>query len=153
MNETLLEFLDKGPAHVPINKSFDNVAKELRHKRPSEDTSTIWEELEHMRLAQEDILNYMIDPDWVSPEWPSGYWPKERTHLSDDAWQATCNGFSRNLQQIVKFIEETNLDLRQTISHAPDHSYLREILLIIDHNAYHAGKIIMIRKYFKNWPG
>ena len=153
MNDILLEFLDKGPAHVPIRTSFDNVAVEIRHKRPSEGTSTVWEELEHMRLVQEDILNYMINPDWVSPEWPAGYWPQKRAQLSDDAWQDTCKGFCRNLEQVVKFVKETDLDLIQPIIHAPRHTYLREILLIIDHNAYHAGKIIMIRKYFKNWPG
>ena len=153
MNKTLLEFLLKGPAHAPVMDILKNLDTGIRHKQITEGTKTIWEELEHMRLAQKDILNYMTDPDWISPDWPAGYWPESKENLSENKWQTTVNGFHKDLEYIGQFISTNNIDLNKPIPHAPKHTYLREILLIIDHNSYHAGKILFIRKYFANWPG
>ncbi len=153
MKKTILEFLLKGPAHAPVMDILKDLDTGNRHKRIAENTKTIWEELEHMRLAQNDIFNYMTDPDWVSPDWPAGYWPEAKENLSENEWQATVNCFHQDLKYIGQFISINNIDLNKPIPHAAKHTYLREILLIIDHNAYHAGKILFIRKYLNNWPG
>ncbi len=153
MNDTLTEFLLQGPAHVPLSEIFKHLDDGLRHKRMSAHTSTIWEEIEHMRLAQLDIYNYMIDPEWLSPNWPAGYWPALKNELTEDEWQTTVDSFETDLKKIAEFTNENSAKIMNPIPHASHHTYLREILLVIDHNAYHAGKIILIRKYFDNWPG
>jgi hypothetical protein len=153
MNDILLEFLQAGPAHMPYLNAFENIPQKIRHKRISDDTSTIWEELEHIRLAQEDIINYMTDAAWESPEWPAGYWPPKREHINDHDWQSSVKGFRNDLNKLCSFVSGFQGDLIIPLPHAPQHSYLREILLIIDHNAYHMAKIIAIRKYFSNLPG
>ena len=153
MKKTLLEFLLKGPAHAPIRDILKDLDPKIRHEHIDERIKTIWEELEHMRLAQKDILNYMTDPDWVSPDWPAGYWPESKENRSENEWQVTVSGFRKDLEYIGNFISTNNIDLNKPIPHVKQHTYLREILLIIDHNAYHSGKIVLIRKYFANWPG
>jgi uncharacterized damage-inducible protein DinB len=153
MNDTLIDFIQHGPAHIPILDTVSGVNPEFRHKYISEFTSTIWEELEHMRIAQLDIIKYMRDSEWKSPEWPQGYWPAKKSQIADDEWQATVKGFSQDMELLVSMLQDNRFDPTQAIPHAPQHTYLREILLVIDHNAYHAGKILFIRKYFGDWPG
>ena len=153
MTDTILEFLQKGPAHLPLKDILRNVDPELRHRRMDSRTKSIWEEVEHMRLAQQDILNYMIDAQWKSPDWSEGYWPESKAELSDAEWQATINGFNQDLDTLCTLVSDIKDKIVQPIPHAPQHTFLREILLVIDHNAFHSGKIVLIRKHFKNWPG
>ena len=148
---TLLEFLDKAPAHVGARKSFEGLITENRHKRIENFTHTIWEELEHLRIAQEDILRYMLIPDWKSPKWPEGYWPQEKENITNEDWEKSLNGFFSDLNEFQDFITNSAIELTDKIPHTKNHSYLREILLIIDHNAYHLGKIVEMRKALKNW--
>jgi uncharacterized damage-inducible protein DinB len=147
----LLEFLDSHPAHVDAKKAFQDLKPENRHKRVENFSHTIWEELEHLRLAQEDILRYMLEPDWKSPKWPEGYWPTEKESISDEEWEKSLSGFFADLKETQEFIKNSNVDLIEKIPHTKNHTYLREILLIIDHNAYHLGKIIEMRKALNNW--
>src|SRR5262245_40920201 len=88
VRESLIELLTKGNAHVTVGKALDGLKPELRAKRPAEGVHSVWEELEHMRIAQEDILRYTIDQGWTSPDWPQGYWPSEAAP-DDAAWKAS----------------------------------------------------------------
>ena len=137
----LLEFLGSHPAHVDAKKAFQNLKPENRHKKVENFSHTIWEELEHLRIAQEDILRYMLRPDWKSPQWPEGYWPLEKENISDEEWDNSLKGFFADLEEVQEFVTNSKIDLTEKIPHTKNHSYLREILLIIDHNAYHLGKI------------
>lgn len=151
LKTTLLEFLGKGPAHVGARKSFEGLIPENRHKRIENFTHTIWEELEHLRIAQEDILRYMLIPDWKSPKWPEGYWPQKTDKLVSEEWEKSLNGFLSDLDEVQDFIANSAFNLTENIPHTKNQTYLREILLIIDHNAYHLGKIVEMRKALKNW--
>lgn len=147
----LLEFLNNAPAHAEVQKAFEGIKSENRHKRIKNHTHTIWEELEHLRIAQEDILRYMLAPGWKSPKWPEGYWPNVEENITNEEWDISINGFFADLEEVKEFVKKTRVDLTKKIPHTNNHTYLREILLIIDHNTYHLGKIVEMRKALKNW--
>ncbi len=151
LREHILKSLNGGQAFVSIREALDNINPEVRNARANKNLHTIWEELEHMRIAQEDILNYILDPGWSSPQWPEGYWPEPIDALTEEQWKRTFNGFFSDFKKIIKLASDPDLDLLAIIPHTKVHTYLREFLILIEHNAYHAGKIITIRKIFENW--
>lgn len=151
LKKQLINSLKGGQAFAPIEKSLKNISPEKRNIKIDKNQHTVWEELEHLRLAQEDIYQYMFNPDWKSPDWPSGYWPKPANELKDEEWEKTYIGFLKDLNDVIGFVRNTKIDLLKIIPHTKEHTYLREILLIIEHNAYHIGKIVDIRKALDDW--
>ena len=151
LKNVLLEFLEAHPAHVDAKKAFQDLNPANRHKKVKNFSHTIWEELEHLKIAQEDILQYMLTSNWKSPKWPQEYWPVKKEKISEQEWNHSMNGFFSDLKKVQDFVKNSGVNLIEKIPHAKNHTYLREILLIIDHNAYHLGKIVEMRKAFKNW--
>jgi len=151
MRKELIEFLTKHPAHVSVKQSLQNLKPENRHIKVKHFDHTIWEIFEHMRIAQEDILQYTLNPGWKSPSWPDNYWPSPHAKFSEEIWQKTYSGFYADLQKTVDLVNDVNLDLNAEIPHGEGRTYLREVLLIIDHNAYHTGQVIQIRKKLSDW--
>jgi hypothetical protein len=148
----LAELLDGRSAHVDPRKALEGVTPALRARRPAPDVHSVWEELEHMRLAQEDILRYTVDPSWRSPMWPEGYWPEPADEVSDEAWDASVTAFFRDLDELKQLATDSSVDLTAAIPHGKNgHTPLREILLVADHNAYHLGELVQARKLLKNW--
>jgi hypothetical protein len=98
LRSQLVELLREGQAHVKAESALANVGAQFRNVRPAPEVHSVWEELEHLRIAQEDILRYTIDPLWESPKWPDGYWPKASEKLSDEMWQASVTGFFADLE-------------------------------------------------------
>jgi hypothetical protein len=148
----LIELLKGGHAHASVEKIVRGIGPRARTTRPSGMPHTIWELLEHMRLAQEDILRYTIDPDWASPTFPEGYWPGNSKPLTESDWDNSLSKFLSDLSDIIKLVEDSNIDLTSEIPHGQGHTYLREILLVADHNSYHLGQIAQIRKVLGDWP-
>ena len=103
-----------------------------------------------MRLAQEDILRYTLDPAWKSPAWPEGYWPAQ-PDPRDDEWNASVSVFEADLQHVVALTRDASRDLTAAIPHGEGRTYLRQILLVADHNAYHLGQIVQTRKLLGAW--
>jgi DinB family protein len=153
LRQNLVELLRGGHAHLTPQHALDGLSPALRNVRPANSPHSVWENLEHIRLAQEDILRYTIDASWVSPDFPEGYWPKETGELTEEAWAASVAAFITDLEEIVKLVEDRNLDLTAEIPHGEGRTYLREILLVADHNAYHLGQIVQIRKSLGDWGG
>lgn len=151
LRKHLVNSLKGGQAFVPIEKAINNVSPAVRNKKPNENIHSIWEELEHIRIVQEDILKYIINPEWQSPKWPEGYWPKLTINLSDEQWEKTYNGFINDLNKVIELVNDPKIDLLAIIPHTTAHTYLREFLLIVEHNAYHVGKIVDIRKALNDW--
>jgi len=107
-----------------------------------------------MRLAQEDILRYTVDAAWVSPPFPEGYWPKATESLTEEAWEASVAAFFADLDELIRLPQNPDVDLTAKIPHGEGgHTYLREILLVADHNAYHLGQIVQTRKALGDWGG
>ena len=150
LREALANLLLKGQAHVTVRKALAGLEPALRGKRPGPGIHSVWEELEHMRLAQEDILRYTLDPAWKSPAWPEGYWPAQ-PDPRDDEWNASVSVFEADLQHVVALTRDASRELTAAIPHGEGRTYLRQILLVADHNAYHLGQIVQTRKLLGAW--
>lgn len=147
--EHLVKSLKGGQAFVPYKKALEGIRPECRGVRACAGNHSIYEELEHMRLAQRDLLNFALDPDWKPPSWPEGFWPKNPTP-SEAEWKATVDGFFKDLNRAMRLAKDEGIDLMSYVPQT-ENTYLREIMLIIEHNAYHLGKIMDIRKALGNW--
>jgi hypothetical protein len=150
LRDHLVKSLRGGQAFVPFNKALAGIRPELRNVRPNKALHSIYEELEHMRLAQKDLLDFALDPDWKPPKWPEGFWPQPGRVLSDEEWDRTFDGFFKGLDRAIKLAKDPKIDLLSDVPQT-ENTYLREIMLIIEHNAYHLGKILDIRKALGNW--
>ncbi len=142
LRKELIELLKGGQAHSTLEEVLKDLKPELCNKRPHKGTRSIYEELEHMRLAQEDILRYTLDPSWVSPEWPDGFWPSDNAKMTEEILSNAVSKFSKDLDEVIALVKNQKFDLTALIPHGENHTYLREVLLVADHNAYHLGKIV-----------
>jgi len=104
-----------------------------------------------MRIAQWDILEFSRSSTHVSPEWPEGYWPDADTPAGDDAWKHSVASVRKDLAAMIKLVEDPNTDLYAKIPHGTGQNILREALLIADHNAYHIGQILLLRRLLGAW--
>jgi uncharacterized damage-inducible protein DinB len=150
LRRDLLELLEGKSAHVGVEVAFADLKPQHRAVSLVGGGHTIWELLEHMRIAQEDILRYTLDPDWVSPEWPDGYWPEAETP-TEKQWAESFDAFQRDLEEVKALVRDAGRDLTAEIPHGEGRSYLREVLLVADHNAYHLGQVVEIRRVLGSW--
>ena len=151
LRQNFVELLRGGHAHITVEQALNGLDPALRNVRPADGLHSVWEEFEHMRLAQEDILHYTPDASWVSPAFPEGYWPKESGNLSENAWTASVAAFFADLEEVIRLVEDENLDLTAQIPHGEGRAYLRQVLLVADHNAYHLGQTVRTRMALGNW--
>jgi hypothetical protein len=150
LREHIVRSLKGGQAFIAYKEALEDVKPELRGVRPNEAIHSVFEELEHMRRAQKDLLDFALDPDWKPTEWPSGFWP-EACHVPTEVeWKKTLNGFLKDQRRAVKFAKDETIDLLSLVPQT-ENTYLRELMIIIEHNAYHFGKILDIRKSLGDW--
>lgn len=152
LREQLVELLTGEHAHVSAARALKGLDRTLRAARPAKGLHSVWELLEHMRIAQEDILRYTLDARWKSPKWPDGYWPKPVKSIDDASWKSSHARFEADLDEVCVLARNAKYDLTARIPHGEGRSYLRQLLLIADHNAYHAGQIVQARKALGAWP-
>lgn len=146
LREHLVELLDGGHAHIRFDDAVKEFPRELRGVRPAGSPHSAWELLEHLRLAQWDILEFSRDPKHVSPDFPKGYWPSSETPPDDQAWDKSVAAFRRDLHTLADLARDTSIDLYARIPHGDGQTVLREILLAADHNAYHLGQLMLVRR-------
>jgi hypothetical protein len=151
LREHLAELLAGRGAHVDWKASFSNVPPELRGVRPDGLPYSLWELLEHMRVAQRDILEFSRDAKHVSPEWPGGYWPTRQAPPDAKAWDKSLKSFARDLETMKELATNSKTDLFAKIPHGTGQTILREALLVADHNAYHLGQVLTVRRILGNW--
>jgi len=149
--KNLVELLEGGGAHVTAKAALAGINLKVSTVRPDGMEHSIWELLEHIRTAQEDILRYTLDAAWKSPAWPEGYWPTNPRMLTKKAWSESHSAFFSNLAELIEVVRNPRLDLTAVIPHGEGRTYLREILLTADHNAYHLGQIVLARRALGNW--
>ncbi len=122
--------------------------------RPPNVPYTPWHVLEHVRITQWDILEYIRNPDHVSPEWPAGYWPDPNEAATRERFEATLDGFRRDLAALEAIVLDPATDLLAPLPHAPRHTILREVRLVANHNSYHLGEFAILRQVMGSWgPG
>ncbi len=153
LREHVLYLLRGGGAHLDFEKAIEGLLAELRGTKPAGVPHSPWHLLEHLRLCQWDILEYNRDPQHVSPEFPDGYWPKSDDPPSDEAWEKSIAAFRADLQAMQDLVSDPATDLMAQIPHGePGHTILREALLVADHNAYHLGQLVVVRRALGAWP-
>ena len=151
LRDNLVDALTVEQAHLSLESSLKNLKPVNRTVRPAPDLHSVWELLEHMRITQEDILQYILDPNWVSPSWPEGHWPEKTDNISDKEWNESIAKFKADHQQLIKMVKDQSVDLTSVIPHTKKHTFLREILIVIDHNSYHTAQIVEARKALGDW--
>ncbi len=142
----LVNLLTKAEAHMDVRSALEDFPSELRGHKPRAAPHTPWQLLEHMRIAQWDILEFSLNPKHVSPKWPDDYWPKTDAPTDEKAWDKSVKQFLADLNAVSKMVNDPDLDLFAEIPHGDGQTYLREALLVADHNAYHLGQLVMVRR-------
>jgi hypothetical protein len=151
LRQHLVELLRGGSAHVPFDAAIANLPAKLRGVKPPGLGFTAWRLLEHMRIAQGDILEFSRNPKHISPEFPAGYWPREDAPPTDAAWKKSVAAFHADVNAMQRLVKNPATDLFARIPHGDGQTILREALLIADHNAYHLGQLVMLRRLLGSW--
>jgi DinB family protein len=151
LREHVVSLLAGGNAHLDWKAGFKGIPPKLRGVRPAGLAYSVWELLEHMRIAQWDIYEFSRNSKHVSPEWPGGYWPKTPAPPSAKAWDESLKSFSEDLGAMKKLVDNPKTNLFARIPHGTGQTILREALLIADHNAYHLGQVLAVRRLLGAW--
>ena len=138
-------------AHADFDAAVADFPAKLRGVRPEGAAHSAWEVLEHLRIAQWDMLEFSRDPKHVSPAWPAGYWPKSSEPESGVAWGLTVKAFHRDLAAMRKLVSDPKSDLFTPFAHGEGQTLLREALQMADHNAYHIGELVLLRRLLGAW--
>lgn len=152
VREQLLFLLRGGNAHMSFDDAVADFPLEYINSRPPNVSYTPWHLLEHIRIAQWDILEFIRDPNHVSPRWPEGYWPGRDEQTDEIKWEKTVNDIRADLRALQELVEDPGTELFAPIPHAEGYTVLREILLVADHNAYHIGELAVLRQVMGLWP-
>ena len=151
LREHLTKLLKGGSAHADFEAAIEDLPASLRGKLPKGGEHSAWELLEHLRIAQWDILEFSRNPAHQSPDWPKSYWPATAEPPDDKAWDKSMRGFRRDLKAMCEMVENPATDLYAKIPHGEGQTILREALLLADHNAYHLGQLVLVRKLLEAW--
>jgi hypothetical protein len=138
-------------AHADFDAAVADLPPELRGVKPEGAPHSAWELLEHLRLAQWDMLEFSRDSKHVSPDWPGGYWPKSADPESSNAWDHSVKLFRRDLKAMRELVADPKSDLFTPLAHGEGQTLLREALQMADHNAYHVGELIFLRRLLGAW--
>lgn len=152
IREHLLELLRGGNAHLTFEQAIAGFPEGQNNARPPNTSYSPWHLLEHIRIAQSDILEFTRDPAHVSPDWPVGYWPPKDALADLPQWRQTIQGIRADREDLEVLVADPQTDLYADLLHAPGYTVLREILLVADHNAYHIGEFAILRGVMNNWP-
>ncbi len=151
LRKHLLDLLNGGQAHATFDKAVKNLPEPLRGKRPKGAEYSPWEVLEHLRIAQWDILAFSRDAKHQSPDWPGGYWPPQPAPPDAKAWNKSVRAFRRDLKALCDLVADPSTDLYARIPHGDGQTILREALLAADHSAYHLGELVLVRRLLGAW--
>lgn len=151
LRQHLIELLKGGSAHVKFEEVVKDFPERLRGKKPEGQPHTAWRLLEHMRIAQWDIVEFSREAKHVSPKWPEGYWPEGEAPPNAAAWDKSVKQFRADLKAMQELVEDAKTDLYARIAWGDGQTILREALLVADHNAYHLGELVMVRRLLGAW--
>jgi uncharacterized damage-inducible protein DinB len=138
-------------AHASLASAVDGLSPELRGERPAGLVHSIWELVEHIRLTQKDLLDFCVDPNYHEPKWPDDYWPSSPAPPNDRAWTDSLAAIRRDGEAFAEFARNDPRDLTLPIPHGTGQTYLRTILVAVDHTSYHVGQILDARRILGTW--
>ena len=148
----LVKLLDWEDAHAGVAKAIAGIPARVRGIVPKGAAHSAWQLVEHLRIAQRDILDFCVDPGYAERPM-SEYWPKTASPPTDAAWKKSVAGIRRDVGELKRLANDRTIDLFARIPHGSGQTYLRELLLVADHNAYHAGQLVALRKQLGAWKG
>jgi hypothetical protein len=152
LREHVLYLLEGGGAHVKFDEVIAGIPPTVRGKKAAGLPHSLWMLLEHLRIAQWDILEFSRNPKHASPKWPEGYWLRAETPPTAAAWNASIKKFRQDLKAMQDLVKHPKTDLFASIPWGDSHTILREALLLADHNAYHLGQMLDARRLLGAWP-
>lgn len=150
LRKHVLELLKGKSAHADFDSAVSRFPVKRAGEKPGGAEHTAWQLLEHMRIAQRDILEFTRNPKHVSPKWPEGYWPAAQPVVKT-AWNKSVRGFRADLRAMMALVADPATDLLSRIPHGEGQTLLREALLLADHNSYHLGQLVMLRRLLGAW--
>ncbi len=151
LREQLRTLLLGGNAHMTFDEAVADFPRERMNTKPPHVTYTPWHLLEHLRIAQWDILEFIRNPKYVSPPWPEGYWPAQNAQADEAAWAKTIASFRADQRALSEIVTDSSINLSTPIPHGNGQTILREILVVADHNAYHIGEFAVLRQVMQTW--
>lgn len=151
LRQHLVNLLLGGSAHADFETVVKDFPTPLRGKVPKGAKHSPWEVLEHLRIAQWDIVEFSSNSAHQSPDFPRGYWPLKAAPADDSAWDASVRAIRKDLKAMCALVEDPSTDLFAKIPHGDGQTILREALLVADHNAYHLGELVLLRRLLGAW--
>jgi hypothetical protein len=146
LRQHLISLLTRSEAHVDARTELKDFPANLYGSKPKGAPHTPWQLLEHMRIAQWDILRFSVDSKHKSPKFPEGYWPKTEAPSSSAAWEGSAKMFFADLEEVCALVNDRKHDLFAPIPHGKGQTLLRQVLLVADHNTYHLGQLVLLRR-------
>lgn len=147
----LVKLLDFKEAHVDFDRAVKGIPPRMRGMLPQGTEHSLWQLVEHLRIAQADILEFCRTAKYKEKQWPDDYWPKAMGPRQPAEWTRAIAGYHRDRSALQRLAANPKIDLLATIPHGDGQTYLREILLVADHNAYHIGQIVALRRRLGIW--
>lgn len=138
-------------AHVSLERALDGLPAARRGTRPAGFPHSVWELVEHIRFTQFDLLDFCVNPSYSAPRWPDDYWPPSPEPPSDAAWDTSVAAIRDDAQALASFARDNAATLTETIPHGTGQTYLRTVLVAVDHAAYHVGQIVAVRRLLGEW--
>jgi hypothetical protein len=151
LRDHLVGVLRGGNAHMPFAEAVADFPEAQINTRPPRVDYSFWHLLEHLRITQADILDYLTNTDYHAPAWPQDYWPAQDTWATKQEWDESVASFHRDLEAIVSIVADDGTDLFGTVPSNDEHTILREALIVADHNAYHIGELGILRQVIHAW--
>lgn len=152
IRDHLLRALDWEEARVGLAKAADRIPADKRGARPAGFEHSPWQLLEHIRIAQDDILDFCVNPHYVhARKWPDDYWPRDPAPPDAEAWTNALASYASALEELKRLVREVDDLTAKVPTGKANHTHLRAILLIIDHTAYHVGQLVAVRRALGIW--
>ncbi|WP_186755984.1 DinB family protein [Echinicola salinicaeni] len=152
LRKHLTALLQWEDAHINFDTAIQYIPETSRGVLPPGHPHSLWQILEHLRIAQHDILDFCINPDYKELAWPKDYWPSSAAPASSESWEKSIHQYRSDREKLIQLALNPKLDLTDHIPHGTGQTYLRELLLVADHNAYHIGQIVLVRRLLDIWP-
>ena len=154
LRATVAKLLRRSHAHAGLAAALEGFPAELAGRKVEGHAHTAWQHVEHLRLAAEDLVAYCRDPQYQAREWPAGYWPASPEPPSAAAWSESCRGALAAAEDMAQLMEDPDLDPFASVPTAEkaDHHTLRTALILLDHNGYHVGQLVALRRALGIWP-
>ncbi len=150
LRQMLVDAIRGHQAHLDFDSAVKDFPPQARGARPKDAPHTAWQLLEHLRIAQRDILDFSRDPKHQSPAWPEGYWPSTEAPPDDKAWDASIRAFRKDAREFERLVQDLTQDLFKPLKHGDGQTLLREALLVASHNSYHLGQLVFLKKMLPN---